>query len=229
MVDAHIKIPTRTGGVLAQQSGAISLLNGAVQTFALMDEFAANIDIADPGTHGATGQQATLNQFVRLVAQNIAVLAGARLGFIGIDDQIMRRVFSTGIRRHEGPFQPGRETRAAASAQAGLFDLVDNPLAPFAQQRAGLAPIAAPARRFEACILEAVQIGEYAILVLQHDSATQISDPIVAGLLPARRHRSAARKNGGRHGSRKTLFRRRADATTGRETRRHPNPRGNRR
>jgi hypothetical protein len=36
------------------------------------------------------GDQAALDQRVRIVAHDVAVLAGARLGFVGIDDEIMR-------------------------------------------------------------------------------------------------------------------------------------------
>jgi hypothetical protein len=36
------------------------------------------------------GEQAALDQRVRIVAHDVAVLAGARLGFVGIDDEVMR-------------------------------------------------------------------------------------------------------------------------------------------
>jgi hypothetical protein len=57
--------------------------------------------------HGAGGQQAALDQMVRIVPQDFAVLAGAGLGFVGVDNQVMRAaVIDLG---HEGPFEAGRE------------------------------------------------------------------------------------------------------------------------
>ena len=59
--------------------------------------------------HGEAGDQAAFDQLVRIVAHDIAVLAGARLALVGIDHQIMRpRPRFLG---HERPFQAGRETR----------------------------------------------------------------------------------------------------------------------
>ena len=40
--------------------------------------------------HGEAGDQAALDQVMRIVAQDLAVLAGAGLGFVGIDDEIVR-------------------------------------------------------------------------------------------------------------------------------------------
>ena len=47
------------------------------------------------------------------------VLAGARLGLVGVDHQVLRlRV----VLRDEAPLHPGREARAAAAAQPGVLD-----------------------------------------------------------------------------------------------------------
>jgi hypothetical protein len=77
--------------------------------------------------HGETGDQAALDQRVRIVAHDVAVLAGAGLGLIGIDDEIVRP--PVGLLGHERPFQAGREAGAAAAAQAGRLHLVDDPVA----------------------------------------------------------------------------------------------------
>ena len=40
--------------------------------------------------HGGAGQQAALDQQMRIVPHDLAVLAGAGLGFIGIHDEVVR-------------------------------------------------------------------------------------------------------------------------------------------
>ena len=79
MVDVNIIVPTRTGGVFTQQASRIGFVDSHLQGFALANELAAHINIASVRAHGETGQQATFQQLVRLIAHNIAVFAGAWL------------------------------------------------------------------------------------------------------------------------------------------------------
>ena len=74
-----------------------------------------------------------------------------------------------GFLGHERPFQPGRESRAAAAAQAGGLHLVDNPVAALVDDRLGAVPRATPARALKPSIVEAVEVLEDAILVVEHD------------------------------------------------------------
>ncbi len=73
---------------LADQLGLVGLVDRPLQRLALADELAAHIDVSGDGAHGETGHQAALDQRMRVMPQNIAVLAGAGLGFVGVDDQI---------------------------------------------------------------------------------------------------------------------------------------------
>src|SRR5690625_4523599 len=60
---------------------------------------------------------------MRVVAQDMTVVAGTRLGLVGV----ARQVFLTRRRaRHERPFQAGWKTRATASAQGGVLDRFNN-------------------------------------------------------------------------------------------------------
>ena len=63
------------------------------------------------------------DQRVRVVAQDFAVVAGARLALVRIADQVFlaRRVAG-----HEAPLKTSRETGAATTTQAGCLDDVDN-------------------------------------------------------------------------------------------------------
>ena len=76
--------------VLADQLGVVGLIDRGLQPLALADEFAANIDVAGVRRHGAAGDQAPLDQQMRIVPHDLAVLAGAGLGLVGVDDEIMR-------------------------------------------------------------------------------------------------------------------------------------------
>src|SRR5581483_6273210 len=103
--------------VLADQLGLIGLVDRGLQTLALPDELAAHIDVAGMGAHREAREQAALDQEMRIVPHDLAVLAGAWLGLVGVDDEIAWPAVLV-LLRHEGPFQPGRKSCAAAAAQA---------------------------------------------------------------------------------------------------------------
>src|SRR5690606_22608223 len=150
MVDDDIEIPAMDV-VLANQASVISLLHGGFEPVTLAYELAAHINEGLVRIHGAARDQASFDKMVRVVAQDFPVLAGAGLGFVGIDDEVVRAaVIDLG---HEAPFQPGREPRAAATAQARGLDLVGQPFAALVEQILGAAPGAATARAFEAPIV----------------------------------------------------------------------------
>ena len=98
--------------------------------------------------HREAGDQAALDQLVRIVADDVAILAGAGLAFVGIDDQVVRPPSDCfGMNDH---FSPVGKPRAAAAAQAGRLHLVDDRIAPVLQDRLGAVPVAARARARQA-------------------------------------------------------------------------------
>ncbi len=101
---------------LADQLGVVGLLHGGFEVFALANEFAAHVDVTGAHAHGACGDQAALDKQMRIVPHHLAVLTGARLRLVGVDDEIARPAIR--LLRHERPFQPGRESRSAAPALA---------------------------------------------------------------------------------------------------------------
>ena len=153
--------------VLADQLGLIGLVDRGLQMLALADELAADIDVAGMRAHREAREQAALDQQMRIVPHDLAVLAGAGLGLVGIDDEIARPAVGRFL-RHERPFQPGRESRPAAAAQARGLHLVDDPVAALVDDRLGAVPGAAAARALEAPVVEAVEVLEDAVLVVEH-------------------------------------------------------------
>src|SRR5207342_3375622 len=124
-----IVVVTGAAGVLADQPRLVRLVDRGLKPFALAYEFAAHIDVTGARAHRETGDQATLDEKVRIVPHDLAILAGAGLGLVRIDDQIARAAVLA-LLRHERPLQPGRKSRAAAPALAGCLHLVDERVAP---------------------------------------------------------------------------------------------------
>ena len=137
-----------------------------MQDLALADELAANIDVGDMRAHGEGGEQRALDQQLRIVAHDVPVLAGAGLGLIGIDHEIVRA--PVGLLRHERPFEASGESGAAAAPQARGLDLVDDRFVTALDHRLGAVPGAAGARGLEPPAMQPVEIFEDAVLVLQH-------------------------------------------------------------
>ena len=113
-----IEIPAAAAGVHADQAGLVGFVNGRLKVEMLVVELTTDVDVGGMRAHGEAGDQRAFHQLVRIVAHDVAILAGARLAFIRIDHQIGRA--SIGNLRHEGPFHAGGKTRAATSPQARL-------------------------------------------------------------------------------------------------------------
>ena len=147
-------------------SRVVGLRDRPFQPLALADEFAADVDVAIVHAHGAAGDQAALDQKMRIVPHDLAILARAGLRLVGVDDEITRPAI--GLLGHERPFQPGRKSRAAAAALARGFHFVNDGVAAFFQDRLGAVPGAARARAIEVPAMMAVEIFEDAVLVGEH-------------------------------------------------------------
>src|SRR5262249_14014155 len=115
------------------------------------------------------GEQRALDQEMRIMPHDLAVLAGAGLRLVRVDDEIGRPRIALG---HERPLQPGRKTRAAAPAQTRRLDLVDDAVVALLDQRLGVVPGAPRPGALEPPILEAVHILEDAVFVLQSHGAS---------------------------------------------------------
>src|SRR5271169_288218 len=160
-----VEIPT-VDIVLADELGVTSLLDGGFDALALADEFAADVNVAMVRRHGAAGDQAAFDQQMRIVPHHFAVLAGAGLGLVGIDDEIMRPPVR--LLGHERPFQPGRKSGTATAALARRFHLIDDAVAAFLQDRLGAVPSAARAGAVEAKAVMAIKIFENAVFIGKH-------------------------------------------------------------
>ena len=164
-VQVDLVVVARAAGVLADQARRVGLVDRRLRDLRLADVLAADIDVAGGGAHPDPGEQAAFDQLVRVVAHDLAVLAGAGLALVGVDHQIAWPVRLLGHERH---LEAGRKAGAAAAAQARFLDLLDDPVAPLRDQRFGAVPVAPPARRCQAPVVLAVEVGEDPVLVSQH-------------------------------------------------------------
>jgi hypothetical protein len=85
-------------------------------------QLAADVDVGLLHVVREAGDHHALDQLVRILMHDVAVLEGAGLGFVGVADEVDRLA---ALAVDERPLHAAGETGAAAAAQAGLFDLVD--------------------------------------------------------------------------------------------------------
>src|SRR3546814_16871142 len=109
-MDEDFEIIARAAGVLADEALFIGLGDGGEERLRLADELAANVDIGGPRAHGETGDQRALDQLVRIVAHDLAVLERPRLRLVGVDDQ-KARAAPLRLLGHEAPFEDTAERR----------------------------------------------------------------------------------------------------------------------
>ena len=118
-VDVH----ARAEDVLAQPAVGVGLGGGLLQVLeGLVVELAAQVVVAHGRTGGIAGDGHALDHRVRVVAQDVTVLGGARLGFVGVAEDVLLH-FALG---HEAPLQAGGEAGAATAAQPGGLDHLDH-------------------------------------------------------------------------------------------------------
>ncbi len=166
VMNVEIEVPAGARRVRPQETGFVCLVHSSLELLALADEFAAHIDVAGMRAHREGGDEAAFDELLRIVTHDVAILAGAGLGLVRVHHEIMRTAI--GLLRHEGPFEAGREARAATTAQTRLLHLVENPVTSLGDDCRRTVPVATLFRGFETPVMEAVKIREYAVLVFQH-------------------------------------------------------------
>ncbi len=120
-----IKIKTEIGTeqLLADEACLASLCQRLLESLVIFPDLAMNIVVTDACTQRIGGNRHALDQLVRVVTDDVAVLECAGLTLVRIADQIFDAVIVT---RHETPFETSRKTCTATSAQTGELDLTDD-------------------------------------------------------------------------------------------------------
>ena len=134
-VDDHLELFACAEDVIAQEAPGLRLGDGAVEPLRREVVLAAHVDERPLRLDGVARQDDPLDQLVRVVLHDHPVFEGARLRFVGVDDQVARVL----ARGEEAPLLAGREARAAAAAHVGGLHLVDDLLGVFPPVRMALA------------------------------------------------------------------------------------------
>ena len=79
MVQVNVKIPTRFGGILTNQTGVIGFINRRLKRFTFPNILTTNIDVTGIRIHREGGNQTAFNQSMRIMAHDLTVFAGAGL------------------------------------------------------------------------------------------------------------------------------------------------------
>lgn len=87
-MDVDVEVVAGAAGVLANETGFVRLLDGALEHSSLVVELSSDIDVCGGSVHGASSNETALDELVWVLAHNLAVLAGAGLALIGIDDEV---------------------------------------------------------------------------------------------------------------------------------------------
>lgn len=159
-----IEVVATVRGVLSQEPFIVGLLHSLFESVGLVPELTAYVDVSGAGAHGETDHQGPFDQFVRVIAEDLAILAGAWLGLIRIDDQVGGTAIGV-LFGHEGIFQSGGKTGAATAAQPGLFNFVDDPIGTHREYVFGLVPVSSLHGTLDAKVAIAIYICKYTITV----------------------------------------------------------------
>jgi hypothetical protein len=98
---------------VAEQARGARIVDGTCQDLVLREILAADVDEDGSRLDRMRRDQAALDQQVRVARHDLAVLEGARLRFVGVDDDVLARVLHVDQRR----LPSHREAGAAAPAQ----------------------------------------------------------------------------------------------------------------
>ena len=138
MVDDDLEIPAVLV-VLADKPGVARLIDRRLQTLALADELAAHVDEGGVGAHGEAGDETALDEQMRIVPHDLAVLAGAGLGLVGVDHEIAGRP-SDCLGMNDRPGRSGNRRRRDRAGPAFISLMIQS--RPFS--RSSFVPSQAP-------------------------------------------------------------------------------------
>ncbi len=119
-----VEVEAGAEDVLAEEALGVGVGDGLLHDLEQVAILAAQIDEADLRADGEAGDHGAFDDRVRVVQEDDVILAGAGLGLVAVDQDVLGLV---GLLGHEGPLHAGGEAGAAATAQAGGLHGVDDP------------------------------------------------------------------------------------------------------
>ncbi len=125
-VEVEVEIESGALDVFAEKSARVGFINGLAEGAAGVNEFSADIDVADFGLRCKCGDGHPFDENKRGCFHDLLVFERARFAFVGVAEDVvgLGLFFGDAV-----PLDPGGESGSAASAQAGGFDFIDDGLA----------------------------------------------------------------------------------------------------
>ena len=122
-MDIEVEIDATSGDVAAQQTRLVGLAQGALKAGDRLVKLAPDVVVAHGSANAVTRDGHALDQLMRVVAQDVTVLAGARLALVRIADQVLLARVLAG---HKAPLEARREAGPAPPTQIGKLQLIDD-------------------------------------------------------------------------------------------------------
>ena len=121
-VDEDVAAVAGAQDVRADKIGGTGLGDRALEDAGALGELAADVDVGLLHVVGEAADHDPLDHLVGILVDDVAVLEGARLRLVRVDDQVDGLA---ALPVHERPLDAAGEPSAAAAAKARLLDLVD--------------------------------------------------------------------------------------------------------
>ena len=102
-VDVHVELEARAHDAVAEDAVLVRLLDRPLQDLRRLRVLAADVDVAGVGLHRPAADRAPLDELVRVVLHEEPVLERARLGLVGVADQVLGLSWSLGMKLHLRP------------------------------------------------------------------------------------------------------------------------------
>ena len=115
----QLETEVRAHDAITQKAGGTRFFQSCFKAFVGLENFAVDVVVTHADAHGIGRNGHAFDHDVRVVLQDLAVFASARLALVRVTHQILLARELTG---HEAPLQAGGKARTAATPQARLFD-----------------------------------------------------------------------------------------------------------
>ncbi len=110
-----VEVEAGAMNVPAEDPGSVAFANGSIQNAVAGAVLVSKIKIGAIGPNGVAGENDALDQLMRVLFHQVAVVEGAGFAFISVDGKVDR---SWVILWKERPFKPGGKSGATSTAEA---------------------------------------------------------------------------------------------------------------
>ena len=111
----NLKIVTRAQNILTQKTRCPGLLECLIQQLSRNGHLTPDVNVGQLYIVGPARENHSLDQLMRILVEDLAILEGARFGLVGVANQIDRLAAAA---VHEAPLETRRETGATTTAQS---------------------------------------------------------------------------------------------------------------